>query len=280
MTKSNPIYFATICIEPNRWSEGREPAVEVSAWIERALDDGFDGVELWENHWCLASPAERTRLESLADGPLAGESATGETAGDHAVSPASCILSTYFSFDRARIPTGVQEPQQILRAMNALQCGGIKFNVGKQNDSWDEYVRESKRWLPQFAAAGAGGRVRLICECHGGTVLERPESADRYCASLGDTAIEYVVHPISDESLERWLETGRVGHLHIQSRSDRLRNVPHAAERIEKALDGAPGASLSVEFSEGVGARGETPERIYSAALDDLRFVKKILGRR
>lgn len=56
----NPrILLSTIAIEPNRWSSGRISAVHGLDWIRRTVEDGFDGIELWENHYFDADDRDR-----------------------------------------------------------------------------------------------------------------------------------------------------------------------------------------------------------------------------
>jgi hypothetical protein len=78
-----PVYLATIAIERHRWGCLPEtrfsalrpfyrghpvvPAERASVWMDRALADGFDGVELFEPHAFFASDAE---LERIAAHPL------------------------------------------------------------------------------------------------------------------------------------------------------------------------------------------------------------------
>ena len=66
-------YLASILLEPNRWKPGRPPSIRVSEWSARAAAAGFDGWELWENHYRLAEPDEQRRLEQgLTVGALKG----------------------------------------------------------------------------------------------------------------------------------------------------------------------------------------------------------------
>lgn len=74
----HPVYLGSILLEPNRWPDRPEatysrlrqltriaqgpPFIQVSNWLQRAKADGFDGVELWENHALLCSDAEFAKL--------------------------------------------------------------------------------------------------------------------------------------------------------------------------------------------------------------------------
>lgn len=266
MAYSPAVYFATVCIEPNRWSSGRTPQISASFWIERALSDGFDGIELWENHYVLADRDERNRI--------------AEALG---AAPAPTILSSYWDFSSdAPQESGVAGPLELRAALAALPCGGIKFNVGKDPDCAEAYQKLASVWLPRFHSAMDCTDARLICECHGGTVLETPEAARAFRESTGLSTLEFVIHPLSldEHRLEQWMDTGHIGHLHIQSREAPLHAVPDARSRLETVLGGAPGASVAIEFSRGAGAPGEYPEATYGAAREDLRFLRSFLDPR
>lgn len=260
--KNTPyIYFATVCIEPNRWSAHREPALTASTWVERALSDGFDGIELWENHYLRADAAERDRLRT----------ALGE-------SRAPCILSTYWDFDEEQTPDrGVANPHQIRDALADLPVGGMKFNIGKDPRRLDNYRDRAQIWLPVFRSQMTGDR-RLICECHGGTVIETPQAAQAFRNTAGGLDIEYVVHPLSltEPQLTGWLDTGRVGHVHIQTRHTSLGELP-AASWPRELLSRVPQATFTVEFTRGVGSDGETAEMTYQAAREDLTALRLLL---
>ncbi len=59
------IFLGTVLLERNRWAkDGRRSSVQVSDWTQRAHDDGFDGLELWEDHVNLATEDERERLRT------------------------------------------------------------------------------------------------------------------------------------------------------------------------------------------------------------------------
>ena len=66
---TNSIYLGSICLEPNRWSPGKLPSYRVSDWLQRIDGAGFDGIELWENHFLLADATEKSALAAAA--PLA-----------------------------------------------------------------------------------------------------------------------------------------------------------------------------------------------------------------
>ena len=55
------VYLATIALEKNRWTT-RQPSYAVSDFLPRLRNDGFDGIELWENHFLLADAQEQRRL--------------------------------------------------------------------------------------------------------------------------------------------------------------------------------------------------------------------------
>jgi sugar phosphate isomerase/epimerase len=58
----NPIYFSTILLQPNHWKRDQPKQVAISNWLDRIADAGFDGVELFELHFLLASTSERNSI--------------------------------------------------------------------------------------------------------------------------------------------------------------------------------------------------------------------------
>jgi len=103
---SSPIYIGTILLERNRWSPGKVPTYQVSEWMDRFKRDGFDGMELWENHAALCSDDELARLEQA---PLP-----------------VVVFNSYAGLGDGGLP----EREQATRLANRLGARAIKFNVG------------------------------------------------------------------------------------------------------------------------------------------------------
>ena len=182
------IYIATVALERNRWGS-KEPSFNVSEWIERFVSDGFDGVELWENHFQSADSAEKERLAAAA--PLA-------------------IYNSYVGLDDESGEARASAAEAIRR----LQAGGVKYNFGHDPEKTDEYRRNLCAWQKELPAD-----CTLLCECHGGTVLEKVEVAESVFADLDPDKFGIIIH-ISNTpgSVEPWFEAfgDRIKHGHGQ----------------------------------------------------------------
>lgn len=248
--------MGTILLEKNRWRPGRQPSYQVSQWMPRFASDGFQGIELWEFHATLASAEER---RALSCGPLA-------------VSVYSLYLDFNDPDDDAR--------NEAARMAVSLGARGVKFNVGNAPAQADAYIERLSRWAKHFPP-----EVRLLSECHEGTLMEEPAYARRVLESLRDPRFQLIVHPFSRslESLRRWFgELGpSITHAHVQMRDDQgqIHQVDSRSEQARHALavmrEGGFGGSFTLEFSEGVGSSGEENiEALYAHALNDLAFLR------
>ena len=149
-TATPPIYLGTVLLEPNRWSPGKLPSFKVSEWSAAIKQAGFDGLELWENHAALADEAER---QALATGPTP-----------------VCLLNTYAGFANADHAAR----EQAVSLAQRFKVSGVKFNFGRDPALVSEYLANLRQWAERLPP-----QTRLLCECHGQTVLEEPEAAAR-----------------------------------------------------------------------------------------------------
>lgn len=251
------IYLGTILLEKNRWARPKTPSYRVSDWLGRFAEAGFDGIELWEYHATLAAPGE---LEALAAAPL----------------PVA-VFNTYCGFE------DVAEPQRrtAVEIATAVGAGGVKFNVGREPARREEYLRNLRAWAEAFDPG-----VRLLCECHGGTILETPAAAAEFFDEAGAGRFEAIVHCFAQEPdrLAGWFDQlgPAVTHAHVALRGEqgaiRLSGAP---ERVRRAVAlmrrrGYAG-SFTLEFTEGTAAPDEDIDALWQAALDDLRFLREAL---
>jgi len=236
----HPIYLATVCLERNRWGS-RQPSFRVSNWLDRFAADGFDGIELWENHYLRADAAEQARL----DGQVA-------------------IFNTYAGFTDAA--ADVAHREQAAAAIARTGAGGVKYNLGGDAARLAEYRRNLLAWAAQLPAS-----CRLLCECHPGTVLESVDAARRFLAELDPVRFGVIAHVRGDcAGLENWLATfgPRLQHLHLQ-----LRELPVTGAEVLRARGFA--GSAAVEFTRGIG-REEQIEALYANARADLAWYRGI----
>jgi len=249
------IYFGTILLEKNRWTAHKEPTYKVSEWLPRLEQDGFDGIELWENH---AVRTDAEELDKLAGSRL----------------PVT-VYNSYVTFE-----DGAEESrEQAARMIRRLGAKAVKFNFGNEPHKLDTYIRNWKRWTELLP-----GDCRLLCECHPNTVMEEPSAAAEAMKAMD--RCEAIVHPFhSLGSLNEWFRYlgSSITHAHIQFRPDgqtfrRLSSDRQAvAGRLAMMKQAGYNGSYTVEFVEGT-RQEERMEPMYSAALDDMRLVREWLA--
>jgi len=256
MREHGHIYLSTVCLERNRWGS-KEPSLRVSEWLPRLERDGFDGVELWENHYLLADGAEQARLAASAG--------------------AVTIFNSYVGF-------GDDDGEARAAAADAvarLKPSGVKYNLGGAAESLEIYRRNLLAWSAQLPPG-----CRLLCECHPGTVLEHAAAAGDFFADLDPERFGVIVHVSGDASgTASWLEAfgARVQHLHLQLRDEALAPSSSAGrEALDAAFDvvDAQGfrGSVAIEFTRGIG-RNEDIEVLYANAVTDLGYLRERLSR-
>ena len=255
------IYIGTIALEANRWNwqDGRRPTYRVSDFLSRFAEAGFDGMELWENHAALVDEAELTRL---ADSPLP-----------------TAVFNTYAPFD----DDGAADRGRAVRLAHRLRARGVKINVGKAPARLATYLRSAADW-----AETLGPGVRLLCECHSGSVLERPQQATEAFNRWEAERFQAVVHPFHTAAaeLQTWFETlgPRITHAHVQLRGAdggllRLERDPKGVrDTLRLMRDAGFAGSFTIEFTEGTGSPDENPETMLRNAAADLRFLRENLA--
>jgi sugar phosphate isomerase/epimerase len=256
--KETPIYIGSILLEPNRWKGSKEPSYKVSAWLERFRAAGLDGIELWENHYLKVSDDEKAALRSSAV-PMR-------------------IFNTYAEFSGSGDELGrIQAADSAI----TLQSAGIKFNVGKDTKRTSEYLDAANFWAKRLPAS-----VRLLCECHPGTVLETPEAAEKaFRDTWRDERFQAIVHPFSTppDVLREWMKRlkGRVTHAHVQMRGEQNRPVRldrrprEAREALQILREGGFSGSFTLEFTEGTSTPNDRPDFLWENALADLKFLRE-----
>ncbi len=228
-----PVYLATVCLERNRWGS-KQPSFPVSEWLPRIAQDGFDGVELWENHYLAADPAEQQRLVERA-APLA-------------------VYNSYVGFGDGA--SDAQQREACVAAVQRLGAGAVKFNLGAKLPRLDEYRRNFRAWADRLPA-----RCRLLCECHNGSVLEKPEAAAEFFADLDPARFGVIVHVAGDAAgLQRWFDRlgARITHLHLQHRTPQTDpTAPEGSASLAACVavlrSHRFAGSATVEFTRGVG---------------------------
>lgn len=258
---STRIYIGTILLEKNRWAKGKQPSYSVREWLPRFEKDGFDGLELWENHVLLAPPEEAQALERSRV-PVA-------------------VYNTYMGFD----DRGEEARRKAAQMAARLKAQSVKYNVGADKAKTAEYVNNVRAWAEMLPKD-----CRLLCECHAGTIMEKPGQAAEVFAELKDEArFQAIVHPFTEspESLRAWfraLGPKRITHAHVQYREKgTLKKLSADAARNKEILavlrEAGFAGTYTLEFTEGTSAPGgENMESLYRAALEDRDFLQRYQG--
>jgi sugar phosphate isomerase/epimerase len=253
--ESRTVMLATILVEPNRWST-RTPSVSAARWIDRALSDGFGGIELWEPHYADSSSDERAALEARSD--------------------CIAVFNSYCTFDSS----GAAGRQAAAAAAATLGVGGVKFNVGKDPAEEQAYRSALVAWIDNLDAVP-------LCECHPGTIVETPESAAEFFADPDLSSVRMIVHPFrkSEEEITRWFDLlgDRIVHAHVQIRDNEnhFLLLEEAREEVHDRIDllrrlGFSG-SWALEFAAGTRTSDDTPEFLYRNALSDMAVLQELL---
>lgn len=251
------IYIATVLLERNRWKPVKEPTFRVSEWVDRFVDAGFDGIELWENHALLAPQEE---VQALKQSPLPIR-----------------IFNSYATFG----PEPDERRDQAAELSKELGANYIKFNVGGDPNLFDTYVRNVLEWRQQLPS-----HIKPWCECHPGTVLEEPEPAARAFEVWADAGIEAIIHPfnLTPEELGTWFEHlgGLITHMHVQLNRDRrmqslIPHKPYVKETLQALSENRFTGSFTIEFTEGVASADEDMDRLFASACADMELLRELM---
>ncbi|MEI6148018.1 MAG: hypothetical protein WCS01_02900 [bacterium] len=249
------VYLGTVLLESNRWTPEKKPTFKVSEWAASIRDAGFAGLELWENH---AAQADEPEQAALCRMPL----------------PVA-LFNSYCTFDDA----GAQGRHRVANFVRRFGASGVKFNFGNESARENDYVRNLLAWAGDLPAD-----CRLLCECHGGTLLETPDQAARILAPLAGR-VEIIIHPFAGErtTLQEWLTCfgSAVTHVHVAALRGKwpmLRLVDMADEakaRLDMLRAAAFSGSWTVEFTGGVAQSPEDRRSLLANAAGDLVFLRE-----
>ena len=248
------VYFGTVLLEPNRWTPEKLPTFKVSEWAESIRAAGFAGLELWENHAALADEQEQAALERM--------------------SLPVVVFNSYCTFDDA----GLAARRRAAGFVRRFGARGVKFNFGNDPSRTGEYRRNLDAWLDDLPVG-----CRVLCECHGGTVLETPaQAASLLTPFLG--RVEIIVHPFAAEHavLQEWLDRfgPAVTHVHSAARSRQnlmvcLRELePDVLDRLAQLKAAGFSGTWTVEFTGGVARSPEDRRALLSNAALDMEFLR------
>lgn len=250
------IYLGTICMEKNRWAEGRNPTYAVSDYVKKAIDDGFYGMELWQYHYTLATEEEREKLKA---------------------SGIPFVFNTYISFEKRDDETF----KLIGDAVKALGAKAIKYNLGPlnaENINISAQIENLKRFAEYLPPD-----VKLLSECHGNTVMEEPEMAAEILSKLDKERYGAMIHlktelDFADRCYAAYGD--RIWHIHCANYKGWDIGFVHIN-------DGTDFAESYINYHKSKGFNGsftiefvnfeDTPEAHYKNAVNDMKHIKKFI---
>lgn len=257
-----PVLLGTVAIEPNRWGvvqSGGFPVTVLSDWLSTIAAAGFDGLELWERHATFVDEAE---VDRIVGGPVP-----------------VVVLNSYALWDDPE-PSARDDVATWVRRLGAT---GVKFNVGNDPNARDAYVERLARFNEHIDPG-----VRLLCECHAGTLAEDPVVAvamfDEIAPAERLQAIVHLGRTPTDETRAFMERLGdRVGHVHLQ-----LADEGPDTDAASLAVDLRTGVehlrtfgfkgSWTIEFAHGLMTDSDEPGYVLDWATRDLRALRDALG--
>ena len=247
------IYLATVGIERLRWAKPKRSSIDLHSYIPRIAEAGFDGIELWEFH-----------ATGLAEDELERARAVARDAG----CPLT-ILSTYVT----TVPTdeNVEHRRRLNHTARLLGAEAYKYNI--RGPSREDAVRFVLDWAAETD-------VLFLCECHGGTLMEEPETAAGILLELGPERFPAILHSLAaaDDEFERdlALKGNMLRHVHVQRAGEERELIAARTKRL-----GEMGLALtwSIEFSAAVSDNADN-ETCFAAAVEDMKFLRECLGQR
>jgi len=267
------IYLGTGLIEKNRWLNCRDmtksfPTILLSNWVERIRQDGFDGIELWQNHALMCTETEFVRLEQKTV-PVA-------------------VFNSYVDFDQENDAWRTKAAEVICR----LKAGGVKYNFGNNSSLRETYIRNLRKWVSFLPAD-----IRILCECHGGSLTgDDSKIAREIFEELGEKKYQAMVHlntPL--DKLKEWFDSlgGRLTHTHVVLAQRSANSSVNKLDKLDKK--GYTGIEQNIRFMLESGYRGSFTieftsditfnppdtadiDAVYHNAIDDLNFLRGILS--
>jgi sugar phosphate isomerase/epimerase len=256
------VYLASILLERNRWGPlPRYPHCQLSEWLPQIAEAGFDGIELWENHWTYAGLEARAKLVA-SHVPIR-------------------LFNSYLSPSTAN-PEEISQLASALRTLGAI-VRGVKFNLADRPARTDVEFQAALRLAQQLPP----GMV-LYCECHADSVVDTPESAAAAFSVWPPGKFAAILHPFqnSDGDFAKWLRLmiPHLAHLHLQMR-DPAENMicltdraDFARQRLRALLKAGFRGSMSLEFTGGTGQPDEDIETLWTRALGDLALIRRLVS--
>lgn len=247
------IFLGTVLLERNRWNkEDRSPSFLVSDWTQRIADDGFDGLEIWQDH---AAMTDEEELERLRTGP----------------SPV-ILFNSYASVE----PEDTEGRQRTAELVKFFDAEGMKFNFGKDPERQNIYIDVVREWSKMFKPG-----YRMISENHRGTTTANAKLAASAYEQLEGINMGGIIHFNNDEESyrERFAVYGKfLTHIHCMlSSEDGPMPEEEVCKRVAWLKDFGFSGTYTIEFTEGVRS-GLSIEELYKNAVRDFLMLRKCLA--
>ena len=248
--KPNDIYLATVGIEVNRWTKGRESTIDLVEWLPRIARAGFDGVELWEHHASRLAPDELARAAAVAK-------------------ECGCPVPIFNTYVKTA-PGDEHVAHRRADDAVAKAFGSVAYKFNVSGDSHADAVAFAREWAAET-------NVLFLCECHGGTMMEDPATAASVLRELGVDRFAAILHTLiaGDEAFERDLEHkgDLLRHVHVQNLDQHTDLV---AERVAMLRELGRELTWSIEFTSPVREKGDA-EACFAQSVEDMRFLRSCL---
>ncbi|QST01737.1 TIM barrel protein [Pontibacillus sp. ALD_SL1] len=249
------ILLNTVLLEKNRWEDGQIPSIQVSKWVHAIKEEGFDGIELWQNHALKATDYERAELKH----------------SDLSID----VFNSYIKFEDGY----EQEREKIVNLVHELKCKAVKFNLGHSMEHINMYISHVKDMLNQLPDS-----CQLLCECHPGTIMEDPETAYQFLDQIGSNRVKAIIHPFHNQvNIEEWFQHlgSSITHAHVSLYNNKLfhllsREESFVRKRITKLHEHQFTGSYSIEFTAGVASRDENTNEVFSNASEDHALLRQL----
>lgn len=251
------IYLGTVSMEKNRWEPGRIPTFNVSDFVDKAIADGFYGIELWEYHYTHASDEEKAKL---------------------AASGIPFIFNSYMSLEQRND----EVYKEIGDAVKAIGAKAIKFNLGKSYDCIPDIPAQIEN-LKRFSSY-LPDDVKLLSECHPNTVMEVPEAAGEIFAKLDKERYGAIIHlSTAKDFIDRCYAAygDRICHIHCAYKGEGGTGTGfkpmddgtgYVEDMINYYVSKGFNGSLNIEFVK----FEDTAEAHYEHAVKDMKYLSTI----
>jgi len=249
------IFLGTIALEVNRWSS-RVPSFSVCDWIDKIRNDGFDGIELWENHLLMHEKPEEEAKRILASGfPVE-------------------VYNSYIGFENS----AASHRDTAVKMIKLLKAPAVKYNVGSDLNKLVEY----KDNLIKFAS-DLPESCRLLCELHDGTVLEDDAVAMEFFNDLPKGKFDLILQPFGSlDVFKKKFEIfgDRITNIHSQLSDDNDKRIGleqkknTVCECFAVMKDYDFDGDITIEFTEGTASPGENIDDLYKNTVLDMQFIR------